>query len=74
MNPRVRYASFLVRLWRLSDRNGSEIPAGWLSEVESIQSGITWKFNTLEELEAFFRRQAAEPEGMVWIEKQEADS
>ncbi len=72
MSPRVQYASFLVRLWRLSDRNGIGMPARWQSEVEHIQSGKMWKFNTLEELSAFLQ-QSQVAEGLAWVELEVID-
>jgi len=70
MTPRVQYASFLVRLWRHSDQNGEGISTRWQSEVEHIQSGKSWRFNTLEELSAFLQRSSLEGESLAWIELQ----
>jgi hypothetical protein len=71
MSPCMKYASFLVRFWRLPARNGGEITAPWQSEVEHIQSGKTWSFDTLDELEEFLRQQAIDPGQLEWIEIQE---
>ncbi len=73
MSPHIQYASFLVRLWRLPGLNGSGTSARWQSEVEHIQSGKTWSFNTLEDLCAFFTQQAECTEGLVLIDAPEAD-
>jgi hypothetical protein len=62
-----QYASFLIRLWRSTEPEGGQV-SGWHSEVEHIQSGETWSFNTLAELEGFFSQQAIQPEGLEWIE------
>ena len=62
-----QYASFLIRLWRSTEPEGG-LESSWHSEVEHIQSGETWSFSTLTELEGFFSWQAAEPEGLEWID------
>jgi hypothetical protein len=72
MTPCVQYASFLIRLWR-SFEPEDIVPAQWQSEVEHIQSGRCWKFATLAEMEEFFRHQAADPQGLDWIEMREDD-
>jgi hypothetical protein len=58
----TKYASFLVRLWREGDPQLSAPTAGWQGEIEHIQSGQRWTFNTLDELLDFLHRQAEEPE------------
>ncbi len=58
MSISVEYASFLVRMWR---EDGPE-PGGlqvWRSEVEHVQTGQRWTFETLEELLDFLRREGA---------------
>jgi hypothetical protein len=72
MSVRFQYASFLIRLWRSAYREEGVDP-GWHSEVEHIQSGETWSFSTIEELEAFFRQQATQPQGLEWIELKEVE-
>jgi hypothetical protein len=47
-----QYASYLVRLWRSAELEVSD--TGWLGEIEHIQSGRRWRFETLEELLAIF--------------------
>ncbi len=57
MSTPVEYASFLIRLWR--EARAAGMPAGeWHSEIEHIQSGRRWTFDTMEELLDFFRREA----------------
>jgi len=51
------YVSFLVRLWREPASELPERTAGWQGEVEHIQSGRRWKFDSLDQLFAAIRRQ-----------------
>jgi len=56
------YASFLVRLWS-EPKPGDKTPdASWWAEVESIQTGDTWRFSEFGELAAFL--ESALPEGL----------
>ena len=52
------YASFMIRLWRENDPQSSSPKSDWLSEVDHIQSGGHWTFNTLDELLDFLRIQS----------------
>lgn len=56
----MRYASFLVRLWREEDPERSGRLGDWQGEVEHIQSGQRWAFAGLDELLGFLRRQVEE--------------
>jgi len=51
------YVSFLVRLWREPTLELPEQTAGWQGEVERIQTGQRWEFDTLDRLLSFLRRQ-----------------
>jgi len=51
------YASFLVRLWREPTLELPEPATGWQGEVEHIQSGQRWEFDTVDEVLNFLRRQ-----------------
>lgn len=62
MSEPATYVSFLVRLWRELRPEMPELPAGWHSEVECIQTGQRWTFTTLDELLDFLRR---------WVEQAE---
>jgi hypothetical protein len=53
----VTYLSFLVRLWCENEPAASDPCPQWQGEVEHIQSGQQWKFNSLDELLEFLRRQ-----------------
>lgn len=68
MSPAVEfsYASFLIRLWRQTGPLKEQGSNQWQSEVEHIQSGQRWKFNTIEELLDFMRQQA---EGLEEIKR-----
>jgi len=57
----IEYASFLIRLWREADPMMHELTTDWNSEVEHIQTGRRWTFDTLDELLDFLRRQAEDP-------------
>jgi hypothetical protein len=70
----MRYASFIVRLWRLAGSLNSEMPVSWHSEVEHIQSGQTWKFSTFDQLIGFLKQQAENGIDLGWVELQELES
>jgi hypothetical protein len=55
------YASFLLRLWRRREPGLPEDASGWQGEVEHIQTGGRWTFDTLHELLSILRRQADGP-------------
>ena len=54
------YASFLVRLWRCGVPAAGGPSGEWQGEVEHIQSGQRWGFNSLSELWHFLNQQMAE--------------
>ncbi len=56
------YVSFLIRMWREQNPGQPESAADWHSEIEHIQSGRRWVFNTLDELLVFLRQQAENPD------------
>ncbi len=56
MSPTIQYASFLIRLWREESADQSEGAIDWQSEVEHVQTGERWAFDTLEELLTFLRK------------------
>ncbi len=62
MSIPIEYTSFLIRLWREVNPEAQAPPAEWRSEVEHIQSGQRWTFNTLDELLGFLRQHAEGPE------------
>jgi hypothetical protein len=55
----IEYASYLIRLWREKPQVVT-LPAAWQVEVEHIQSGQHWSFDTFEELISFLRLQTEE--------------
>lgn len=60
MSQSLQYASFLLRIWR---QGHSDAPAGetvWQSELEHIQTGDRWTFETPDELLMFLRHQTEE--------------
>lgn len=44
------YCSFLVRLWLIAGPEGQR----WMGEVERVQDGQIWRFQSLEEIAGFF--------------------
>lgn len=60
MSRSVEYASFLIRLWREVGRDQPSPTSDWHSDVEHIQTGEQWKFDTLEGLLSFLRCEAEE--------------
>lgn len=61
MSTSIEYASFLVRLWRAPVLEG-ERARSWHGEVEHIQSGRRWTFDTLNEVLTFLRQQTENPD------------
>jgi len=55
MSPAIQYASFLIRLWREESADPAKTPADWHSEVEHIQTGERWEFETVDQLLDFLR-------------------
>ncbi len=62
MSPSIQYASFLIRLWRETAPDAAEVTSDWHSEVEHIQTGERWSFDTLDAMLGFLRRGARDPE------------
>ena len=58
--PEFSYASFMVRIWRRVNSAAEGDPCRWLGEIEHLQSGQHWRFDTLDELPELLRRQAEE--------------
>lgn len=63
MTASPMYMSFLVRLWYEPGQEAPALPIEWHSEIECIQTGRRWAFDTLEELLDFLRRQVKGVEG-----------
>jgi hypothetical protein len=53
--PPDSYHSYLIRSWRESSANDSEVR--WRGEVESVQTGQKWRFYSLDDLLAFISEQ-----------------
>ena len=53
----IEYTSFLVRLWREVGDERLVLPTAWQAEVEHIQTGERWRFETLEQLLDFLGQQ-----------------
>lgn len=63
LSDQDEYVSLFLRMWQENDDQGSDNEVSWRSEVEHIQSGGSWAFSTLGELEQFlcdFLRQQGE--------------
>jgi hypothetical protein len=58
------YISFVVRMWRDKTDPSAEPRIDWRSEVEHIQSGQRWTFNTLDELLDFLRQWMEDPDAL----------
>lgn len=67
MVAKIRYASFLIRLWCTSDSPDSSSD-GWLSEVQHIQSGRSWNFYSLHALVDFLNLRLDNRSEFPWIE------
>ncbi len=61
MPSTVKYASFLVRLWRRCPPDASTPVGEWHGEVEYIQTGMKCEFNEMEELLKFLTQCTAYP-------------
>ena len=59
-SPEFSYASFMVRIWRRVNSTAEGDPCRWLGEIEHLQSGQHWRFDTLDELPELLRWQAEE--------------
>lgn len=57
----VEVNSYLIRLWRETDATTDPTPE-WQSEVEHLQSGQRWSFETTAALLAFMAVRAATPQ------------
>ena len=51
----LEYKSFLLRLWR--ETNDQSPRTDWRAEIEHIQSGERWGFNTLDEMLEFLQQE-----------------
>lgn len=60
--PGPDYASFMVRLWRAPVEKGTDREGTvWMGEVESVQTGRTWRFQDVDALSAWLVMQLADP-------------
>lgn len=50
------YVSLLIRLWREEKEDMSITDSDWRSEVEYVQQGWRWQFDTLDELFNFIQQ------------------
>lgn len=58
MMSELHYASFMVRLWREPEAaSGNE--TAWQGELESVQTGQTWRFQGLDALQGLMAEQLA---------------
>ena len=56
------YMSFLIRLWQEEKEPGvPESIDDWQGEIEHIQTGQRWTFDSLEALLEFVRQQTEDP-------------
>jgi hypothetical protein len=60
ISPEFRYASFIVRIWRRVNGAAKGDDCCWLGEIEHLQSGQRWRFDTLDEVPELLQRQAEE--------------
>lgn len=54
----INYHSFLLRIWHIPSTHPTTQKSNWVCEVESIQSGETWKAKSLEAMFALLRELA----------------
>lgn len=52
------YASFMVRLWREPEAASGNATA-WQGELESVQTGQTWRFQDLDALQGLMAEKLA---------------
>jgi len=45
------YSSFLLRLWLLNDPDNTQNENPLVLQVQHLQSGATWRLNSIEELQ-----------------------
>ena len=58
--PELTYASFMVRLWREPVARPARGTA-WQGELESVQTGQTWRFQGVDTLLRLMLAQLARP-------------
>ena len=64
--PGLDYASFMVRLWRAPVEKGTDREGTvWMGEVESVQTGRTWRFQDVDALSAWLATQLADPANVI---------
>lgn len=64
--PGPDYASFMVRLWRAPIEKGEEKEGPvWMGEVESVQTGRTWRFQDVTAMSAWLATQLADPTNVI---------
>lgn len=68
MSCHVQYASLFVRLWKVFELSGGAVSTVWQSEVEHVQSGKSWVFNSMEGLVAFLQQLPEDQDDLAWIE------
>ncbi len=66
----IEYGSFLIRIWRTIGTDPADRESGWKSEMDHIQSGHSWSFNSIEELFAFLQEFSEVSENLERIEEQ----
>jgi hypothetical protein len=57
----MTYVSLLVRMWRDEGESRPDQTSEWHSEVEHIQSGHMWQFDSLNDLIGFVNSLAHNP-------------
>lgn len=66
MTPTIQYASFLIRLWR-ETTVACDVSRDWHSQVEHVQTGERWTFQTLDELLEFLRQEVDNMENLKTV-------
>lgn len=64
MPSSIQYASFLIRLRRETGAEADHLTTDWHCEVEHIQSGLRWTFDTVAQLLDFLRHRVEDPDIM----------
>ncbi|NWJ45552.1 MAG: hypothetical protein HXX08_06715 [Chloroflexi bacterium] len=68
------YSSFLLRLWLLNDPDNTQNENPLVLQVQHLQSGATWRLNSLEELQNLLQgAMSGEPDWVALAPPQNED-
>ena len=60
-DKRINYHAYLLRIWQITNPDWTSGDPGLVLEVESVQSGETWKIKRLEDLFLLLKELTGKP-------------